>query len=72
MSSDRMKRDYRGNYALDVEPMPSIRREDGRYVRFSHRYKSWQIQTRTGDWRNIRPSLARCYVAAGLPVGVTL
>lgn len=51
-------------------PVPTVRRADGRYVRWSWRYASWQTQDRFGNWRNIRTELARAYVAAGLPVGV--
>ncbi len=43
---------------------------DGRYIRFSWRYNTWQVQGGPlREWRNIRPELARCYAAAGFPIG---
>jgi hypothetical protein len=64
MSSDRIK----GHNRTPVKP---VRRADGRYLRFSWRYNAWQIQSPiTNDWRSIRPEMARCYAAAGFPIGV--
>ena len=42
----------------------------GRYMRFSHRYNCWQVQTRDGTFKNVSVPMARCYAAAGFPVGV--
>lgn len=50
-------------------PVPTFR-SDGRYVRFSWRYNAWQVMNKDGTWRNVRPFIAQCYVAAGMPVGV--
>jgi len=47
-----------------------IRSLDGRRIRFTHRFNTWQVLKPNGDWRNIRPELARCYAAAGFPIGV--
>ena len=47
----------------------SITLTDGRYLRFSHRFNTWQVLDRTGNWRNVRPELARCYAAAGMMIG---
>ena len=52
-------------------PAPTVRREDGRYLRFSHRYNAWQVMDRLGQWRNIRVELARGYASAGFPVEST-
>lgn len=60
MTADR-KPTYRVN---------SVTLKDGRYLRFSHRYNSWQVKDRVGNWRNVRPELARCYAAAGMMIGV--
>lgn len=49
-------------------PAPATRREDGRYLRFSWRYASWQVQDKRGAWHNVRVDLARAYSAAGFPV----
>ena len=46
-----------------------IRRADGRYVRWSWRYKTFQCMM-DGHWRNITPENARAWAAAGLPLGV--
>lgn len=51
-------------------PAPSVRRPDGRYLRWSWRYNAWQIKTRDGGFKNISTPLARSYAAAGLPIGV--
>ena len=45
-------------------------RADGRYLRFSWRYDTWQVKTRTGAWVNVRTALAQAYAAAGFPIGV--
>lgn len=43
---------------------------DGRYVRWSWKYASWQFQSaETKAWRNIRPDLANALAAAGYRVG---
>jgi hypothetical protein len=48
-----------------------VRRPDGRYVRWSFRYNAWQVRDAvTGAFRNIKPEMARCYAAAGFPIGV--
>ena len=60
MSSDR-----RPTYSVR-----SIRTPDGRYLRFSHRYNAWQVKTREGAWVNVSVPMARCYAAAGMPIGV--
>jgi hypothetical protein len=51
-------------------PVKPQRRVDGRYIRFSFRYDSWQVQTPDKTWANIRPEMARAYAAAGFPIGV--
>lgn len=52
-------------------PKATARTPDGRYVRWSWRYQAWQSKDPiAGTWRNIRPEMARCYVAAGFPIGV--
>lgn len=43
---------------------------DGRYLRWSWRYNTWQVLTRTHQWVNIKVPLARCYAAAGFQVSV--
>lgn len=49
---------------------PDIRRSDGRYVRFSWRFKAFQVfDPVAGVFRNITPEMARNYAAAGLPMG---
>lgn len=49
---------------------PDIRRADGRYVRWSWRYKTFQSQCAvTGQWMNITPEMARSWASAGLPIG---
>lgn len=82
MSSDRMKRDYRhklalkGQASLDLTPPapPALIKSHGRYVRFSHRYNTWQVNRKNPagqmEWHNISVNLARVYAAAGLPIGV--
>ena len=62
MTSDRRK--------TGVAAQKMVMRVDGRYLRFSHRYASWQVQTRAGLWANIRTEQARAYAAAGFPIGV--
>lgn len=65
MSSDRIKG------RRDQAPIKAVRREDGRYVRWSWKYNTWQVNDPTAHtWRNIRPELARCYAASGFPIGV--
>lgn len=59
MSSDRAK----------GQRVPSTRRADGRYLRFSFRYNAWQIKTREGSWVNTSVPMARAYAAAGFPIG---
>ena len=51
-------------------PAPSVRRPDGRYLRFSWRFNCWQIKTKDGTFRNVSVPMARAYAAAGLPIGV--
>lgn len=51
-------------------PTPTVRRKDGRYLRFSHRYNTWQVIDTRGAWRNVRIDLARGYASAGFPIGV--
>ena len=83
MSSDRLKVSYTrklarrtngGQMSLDLtQPDPSpLMVSRGRYVRFSHRYQCWQVTKPSAagymEWRNISANLARCYVAAGLPI----
>ena len=80
MSSDRMKTSYRrklerrGQASLPFDPVPPVLvHTRGRYVRFSHRYNTWQVNKRVGDtllWVNISANMARAYVAGGLPIGV--
>lgn len=42
-----------------------------RKLRFSHRYKTWQVQDRvTRDWRNVNPEMARCYAIMGMGVDI--
>lgn len=66
MSSERKFRDEKHVRYGD----PDIRRADGRYVRWSWRYKTWQRQCPvTQQWFNIRPEQADAAVAAGLRVG---
>ena len=60
MSADRS----RGRSDRPAKPTMS----GGRYVRFSWRFSCWQVQLQDRTWRNVRPELARCYVAAGLEV----
>lgn len=51
-------------------PTPRPFRADGRYLRFSHRYNTWQVKTAAGDWRNLRQiELVRAYAAMGFPIG---
>lgn len=42
----------------------------GRYMRWSWRYNTWQVQTREGVWKNASVPMARAYAAAGFPIGV--
>lgn len=60
MTADR-KPTYRVN---------SVTLKDGRYLRWSWRYNSWQVKDRHGLWRAVRPEIARCYAAAGMMIGV--
>lgn len=47
-----------------------IRRADGRYVRWSWRYKAFQHYDKvSGVWRNITPEMARQHVDEKLPMG---
>ena len=62
MSSDRRK--------PGAAPQKMVVRADGRYLRFSWRYDTWQVKTRTGAWVNVRTALAQAYAAAGFPIGV--
>ena len=85
MSSDRMKTSYRRKLAqrnggqmsllADQAVPPALIVSRGRYVRFSWRYNTWQVNRHTADgrseWRNISAHIARSYAAAGFPVGVT-
>ena len=48
----------------------SSRRADGRYLRFSWRYNTWQVKDRMGNWRNVHVGMARAYASAGFPIGV--
>jgi hypothetical protein len=71
MTADRIKRHHAD--APTPAPVTARRRADGRYVRFSHRYNTWQVKTPTPTgpvWRNISANLARVYTACGFPVGV--
>ena len=44
---------------------------DGRYLRYSYRFNCYQVQGGPlKEWRNLRPQLFDCYVAAGFPVEV--
>ena len=39
-----------------------------RYLRWSHRYNTYQVLDPMGHtWRNVRPEIARCYIAAAFP-----
>jgi hypothetical protein len=58
MSSDRKP----------TKAVPTMR-VDGRYLRFSHRYNTWQVKTRDG-FINCSVPMARAYAAAGFPIGV--
>lgn len=49
-------------------PAPTQRRLDGRHIRFSWRYQTFQVKTKQGQWVNVRHELARAYAAAGFPV----
>ena len=80
MSSDRMKTSYRrklalkGQMSLSLDPVPpALMHTRGRYVRFSHRYNTWQVRKWAGEqlvWFNISSNMARAYAAGGLPIGV--
>lgn len=65
----------RGQLSLlpaDNVPPPLVHTR-GRYVRFSHRYNTWQVRKWAGDtllWVNISANMARAYAASGLPIGV--
>jgi hypothetical protein len=54
-----------------TRPVAAVRREDGRYLRYSFRYDTWQVRTRHGTWANIRIELARAYAASGFPIGAS-
>lgn len=81
MSSDRLKASYRrklesrGQMSLLPPPPcpPALMLSRGRYVRFSHRYNTWQVNRKNAagqmEWHNISTNIARCYAAAGFPVG---
>jgi hypothetical protein len=60
MSSDRAK----GR----VSEQRMTMRVGGRYLRFSWKYNTWQVQTRYGDFRNVNLALARCYATMGFPI----
>ncbi|CAB4241044.1 hypothetical protein UFOVP228_48 [uncultured Caudovirales phage] len=47
-----------------------VMRADGRYLRFSWRYGTWQVKDKTGHFRNVSVPMARCYATAGFPIGV--
>lgn len=69
MSSDRMKKAHNRGY--QHPSLECLKVMDGRYVRFSWRYNSWQFEDKLArTWRNIRPELARALVSAGYRVGV--
>lgn len=48
----------------------STRRADGRYLRWSWRYNTWQVKARDGSFRNVSVPMARAYAAADFPIGV--
>lgn len=59
MSADR--------YPARKRAAAPARAPDGRYVRWSYRYHTYQVLDRLGEWRNIREPLADAYIAAGFP-----
>lgn len=72
MSSDRRKGEARVAAYRVLRPVTPESPKDkrvARYVRFSHRYATWQVQSREGIWLNVRPVVARAYVAAGFGIG---
>ena len=54
-------------------PGPQAQRAiNGRYLRYSYRYRTWQVQDPLARvWRNIRPEMAAAYSAAGFPKGAS-
>ena len=66
-----MKRDWRARQKEPIRLCALTQKVmDGRYVRWSWRYNSWQFEDKTSRvWRNIRPDLARALAAAGYRVG---
>lgn len=54
-------------------PGPQAQRAiNGRYLRYSYRYQTWQVQDSLArTWRNVRPELAAAYNAAGFPTGAS-
>ena len=72
MSRDRRKGEARVAAYRVLRPVTPESPKDkrvARYVRFSHRYNAFQVQTREGVWVNVRPVVARAYVAAGFGIG---
>lgn len=51
-----------------ITKRPTVRTVDGRYLRWSWRYNTFQMKTVAGEWRNVPAHIARCYAAAGFPV----
>lgn len=77
MTTDRLKKAHMQEEWVDTLPPtpmlpPALERSNGRYIRFSHRYNTWQVRKHTGsgwEWKNVSANIARCYAALGYPIG---